>query len=86
MNVAFPTDSRLLSNSVGLPFLFDCSTVAFAFAAAMTLDLCFSVVPSPKAASHGTNGSTQIRVNVRCRLSKTDGPKNGYPQPRPFMI
>ena len=43
--------SRLISDSVGLPFVFDRGTAAFAFAAAMTIDLFFSVFPSRKAAS-----------------------------------
>jgi putative ABC transport system permease protein len=43
--------SRLISNWVGLPFVFDRGTAAFAFAAAMTIDLVFSVFPSRKAAS-----------------------------------
>jgi putative ABC transport system permease protein len=48
--VSWPA-SRLISDSVGLPFVFDHSTTAFAFAAAMTIDLVFSVFPSRKAAS-----------------------------------
>lgn len=48
--VSWPA-SRLISNSVGLPFVFDRGTAAFAFAAAMTIDLLFSVFPSRKAAS-----------------------------------
>ena len=48
--VAWPA-SRLISDSVELPFVFDRSTAAFAFAAAMTVDLVFSVFPSRKAAS-----------------------------------
>ena len=43
--------SRLISNSVGLPFVFERGTAARAFAAAMTIDLFFSVFPSRKAAS-----------------------------------
>jgi putative ABC transport system permease protein len=43
--------SRLISDSVGLPFVFDRGAAAFAFAAAMTVDLVFSVFPSRKAAS-----------------------------------
>jgi putative ABC transport system permease protein len=48
--VSWPA-SRLISNSVGLPFVFDRRTAAFAFAAAMTVDLVFCVFPSRKAAS-----------------------------------
>ncbi len=48
--VSWPV-SRLISNSVGLPFVFDRSTAALAFAAAMTIDLVFSVLPSRRAAS-----------------------------------
>jgi len=48
--VSWPA-SRLISDSVGLPFVFDRSTAAIAFAAAMTIDLVFSVFPSRKAAS-----------------------------------
>jgi putative ABC transport system permease protein len=48
--VSWPA-SRLISNSVGLPFVFDRRTAAFAFAAAITIDLVFSVFPSRKAAS-----------------------------------
>jgi putative ABC transport system permease protein len=48
--VSWPA-SRLISNSVGLPFVFDRGTAAFAFAAAMTIDLVFSVFPSRRAAS-----------------------------------
>ena len=48
--VSWPA-SRLISDSVGLPFVFDHRTTAFAFAAAMTIDLVFSVFPSRKAAS-----------------------------------
>ena len=47
--VSWPA-SRLIADSVGLPFVFDCSTAAFAFAAAITIDLVFSVLPSRKAA------------------------------------
>jgi putative ABC transport system permease protein len=43
--------SRLISGSVGLPFVFDRGTAASAFAAAMTIDFFFSVFPSRKAAS-----------------------------------
>jgi putative ABC transport system permease protein len=48
--VSWPA-SRLISDSAGLPFVFDRGTAAFAFAAAMTIDLVFSVLPSRKAAS-----------------------------------
>ncbi len=48
--VSWPA-SHLISDSAGLPFVFDCGTAAFAFAAAMTIDLLFSVFPSRKAAS-----------------------------------
>jgi putative ABC transport system permease protein len=48
--ISLPT-SRLISGSVGLPFVFDLGTATSAFAAAMTIDLFFSVFPSRKAAS-----------------------------------
>lgn len=48
--VSWPA-SRLISDSVGLPFVFDRSTAAFAFVAAITIYLLFSVFPSRKAAS-----------------------------------
>jgi len=48
--VSWPA-SRLISNSVGLPFVFDRGTAVLAFATAMTIDLFFSVFPSRKAAS-----------------------------------
>jgi len=48
--VSWPT-SRLISQSVGLPFVFQGSTAAFALAVAVTLNLAFSVLPSRKAAS-----------------------------------
>jgi putative ABC transport system permease protein len=48
--VSWPV-SRLISNSVRLPFVFDRSTAALAFAVAITIDLGFSVFPSRKAAS-----------------------------------
>jgi len=43
--------TRLINNSSGLPFVFDYGTAALAFAAAMTIDLLFSVFPFRKAAS-----------------------------------
>ncbi|HEY0786790.1 MAG TPA: ABC transporter permease [Acidobacteriaceae bacterium] len=43
--------SLLISNSVGLPFVFDRAMAGYAFAAAMTIDLFFSLFPSRKAAS-----------------------------------
>jgi putative ABC transport system permease protein len=48
--VSWPA-SRLISDSAGLPFVFERGTAVFAFAAAMTIDLVFSVLPSRKAAS-----------------------------------
>jgi putative ABC transport system permease protein len=48
--VSWPT-SHLISQSVGLPFVFQGSTAAFALAVAVTLNLAFSVLPSRKAAS-----------------------------------
>lgn len=48
--VSWPA-SRLISDSAGLPFVFERGTAAFAFAAAMTMDLVFSVLPCRKAAS-----------------------------------
>jgi putative ABC transport system permease protein len=43
--------SHLISESAGLPFVFEGGTVAFALALAVTLNLAFSVLPSRKAAS-----------------------------------
>jgi putative ABC transport system permease protein len=43
--------SHLICESVGLPFVFEWSIAAFALAAAITLNLAFSVLPSRKAAS-----------------------------------
>jgi putative ABC transport system permease protein len=48
--VSWPT-SRLISDSVGLPFVFDRNSAALAFAAAATLNLTFSILPSRKAAA-----------------------------------
>jgi putative ABC transport system permease protein len=48
--VSWPT-SRLISDSVGLPFVFDRNSAALAFAAAAALNLVFSFLPSRKAAS-----------------------------------
>jgi putative ABC transport system permease protein len=48
--VSWPT-SHLVSQSVGLPFVFQWSTAAFALAVAVILNLAFSVLPSRKAAS-----------------------------------
>jgi len=48
--IAWPA-SRLISNSVGLPFVFDRPAAALAFAAAVAIDLAFSLLPSRKAAS-----------------------------------
>src|ERR1700686_801352 len=48
--VSWPA-SRLISGSVGLPFVFDRGTAAFSFAAAMAIDLIFTFFPSRKAAS-----------------------------------
>lgn len=48
--VAWPT-SRLISDSVGLPFVFDRNSAVLAFAAAAALNLIFSTLPSRKAAS-----------------------------------
>jgi ABC-type antimicrobial peptide transport system permease subunit len=43
--------SHFISDSVWLPFVFEESTAAVALAAAVTLNLAFSVLPSRKAAS-----------------------------------
>jgi putative ABC transport system permease protein len=48
--VSWPA-SRLISGSVGLPFVFERGTAAFSFAAAMAIDLIFTFFPSRKAAS-----------------------------------
>src|SRR6266446_1479497 len=48
--VSWPA-SRLISNSVGLPFVFDSNSAAQAFAAAAALNLAFSILPSRKAAA-----------------------------------
>ena len=48
--VSWPA-SHLISESVGLPFVFEGSTAAFALAVAVTLNLAFSILPSRKAAS-----------------------------------
>ena len=49
MTLSWPV-SRLCSNSVGLPFVFDRWTALLAFGAAATLNLVFSLLPSRKAA------------------------------------
>jgi len=48
--ISWPT-SRLISDSVGLPFVFDRNSAALAFAAAAALNLAFSILPSRKAAA-----------------------------------
>jgi len=48
--VSWPA-SRLISDSVGLPFVFDNKSSIFSFAAAVGLNLAFSILPSRKAAS-----------------------------------
>jgi putative ABC transport system permease protein len=50
MAVSWPM-SHLISDSVRLPFVFDSRSAVLAFAAAATLNLAFSVLPSRKAAS-----------------------------------
>ena len=50
MALSWPT-SRLISDSVRLPFIFDGRSAVLAFAAAVTLNLAFSILPSRKAAS-----------------------------------
>jgi putative ABC transport system permease protein len=45
--------SRLISKSVGLPFVFDGDSALLAFVAAAALNLVFSLLPSQKAASVG---------------------------------
>lgn len=48
--VSWPA-SHFISEAVGLPFVFEAGTAVFAFVAATTLNLAFSVLPSRKAAS-----------------------------------
>jgi putative ABC transport system permease protein len=48
--ISWPT-SRLISDSVGLPFVYDRNSAALAFAAAAGLNFVFSILPSRKAAS-----------------------------------
>ena len=48
--VSWPT-SHLISQSVGLPFVFQGSTATFALAVAVILNLALSILPSRKAAS-----------------------------------
>jgi putative ABC transport system permease protein len=48
--VSWPA-SHLISDSVGLPFVFERSSAAFAFALAVTLNLTFSLLPARKAGS-----------------------------------
>jgi putative ABC transport system permease protein len=48
--ISWPT-SRLISDSNGLPFVFDRNSAVLAFAAAAALNLAFSILPSRKAAS-----------------------------------
>jgi len=43
--------SRLISDAVGLPFVFDRRSAIISFAAAVALNLAFSILPSKKAAS-----------------------------------
>jgi putative ABC transport system permease protein len=50
MAVSWPT-SRLISDSVRLPFIFDGKSAVLAFGAAVALNLAFSIFPSRKAAS-----------------------------------
>jgi putative ABC transport system permease protein len=50
MAVSWPT-SRLISDSARLPFVFDNKSAVLAFAAAATLNLAFSILPSSNAAS-----------------------------------
>ncbi len=50
LTIAWPA-SRLASESASLPFVFDRRAAAFAFAAAASLNLAFSLFPSRKAAS-----------------------------------
>jgi putative ABC transport system permease protein len=48
--ISWPT-SRLISDSVRLPFIFDGKSAVLAFAAAVALNLAFSIFPSRKATS-----------------------------------
>jgi putative ABC transport system permease protein len=48
--VSWPS-SRVISNLVGLPFVFERNSAVLAFAAAATLNLAFSILPARKAAS-----------------------------------
>ena len=50
MALSWPT-SRLISDSVRLPFVFDGKSAVLAFAAALALNLAFSIFPSRRAAS-----------------------------------
>jgi putative ABC transport system permease protein len=50
MAASWPT-SRLISDSVRLPFVFDSRSAVLAFVAAAALNLAFSILPSRKAAS-----------------------------------
>jgi putative ABC transport system permease protein len=50
VGVSWPA-SHIINDSVGLPFVFERSTAAFAFIAAATLNLAFSLLPSRKAAA-----------------------------------
>jgi ABC-type antimicrobial peptide transport system permease subunit len=50
MAISWPT-SHLISNAVRLPFVFDSKSAVLAFAAAVVLNLAFSIFPSRKAAS-----------------------------------
>lgn len=50
MAVSWPT-SRLISDSVRLPFVFDNKSALLAFVASMIMNLAFSILPSRKAAS-----------------------------------
>jgi putative ABC transport system permease protein len=48
--VSWPS-SRVISNLVGLPFVFERNSAVLAFTAAATLNLAFSILPARKAAS-----------------------------------
>jgi putative ABC transport system permease protein len=48
--ISWPT-SRLISDAVGLPFVFDRNSAVLAFSAAAALNLAFSILPSRKAAA-----------------------------------
>lgn len=50
MAISWPA-SRLISGWAGLPFVFDSSTAALAFTAALVIDFAFSLLPSRKAAA-----------------------------------